>query len=137
LLSASLDAHQAPKQRAAAAAVLDSLDWLPAGLFEYIKIPAQPQPELKPPEFYIARYPTTNLQYERFLTKENFADPSLWMDFPKYDENSQLIENASWGDGPWLWLQRALQDPDRSPDGAIVYPSSWHDPRFGIARKTP
>ncbi len=122
--------------RANAADSLDELGWQPNDLYQFVHIPAQT--ELKPPlkEFWIGKYPVTNIQYERFLKAENFTDESLWTGFPKYGKDSQPIPGEDWGDKPWIWLQEALNDSERSPDGKIAYPRYWHDPRFGIARKT-
>lgn len=122
-------------RREGAADVLDKLGWLPEGFCNFIKIPADPHASLKSNEFWIAKFPVTNLQYERFLQKENFKDRSLWQGWPRYDENSQLMPGQDWGDEPWNWLQARLQENDNPLDRDILYPRYWHDPRLGIARK--
>lgn len=134
----------APRRRAEAADLLDELGWLPEGLFEFIAIDPARLPQAAQrlglagaAPFWIGRYPVTNLQYERFLQPENFADHSLWVDFPLYDENSRLIPKQTTGPAGWDWLQEKLKDenPENTPDGRLLYPRYWNDPRFGIARR--
>ncbi|MFZ5912459.1 MAG: NACHT domain-containing protein, partial [Chloroflexota bacterium] len=87
-------------------------------------------------EFYLARYPVTNLQYERFLRRENFEEESLWRDFPKYDEKGNFMPGQTWGDTGWKWLQGALKEEDYLIEDGVLLPRYWRDPRFGIARKS-
>ena len=84
---------------------------------------------------YAAKYPVTNIQYERFLKAPDFGEKDLWMNFPKYDETSHRMKE-SWEDEGWEWLQQALRDKDLSPDGKMVYPRYWNEPTFGIVRKS-
>lgn len=142
LQAAMTDADLPPAQRAEAADLLDELGWLPEGLFEFIAIdPAQlPQAAQRlglagAAPFWIGRYPVTNWQYARFLQPENFADQSLWVDFPCYDEKSRLIPTHTTGLAGWDWLRESLKDLEDAPDGRILYPRYWNDPRFGIARR--
>ncbi len=46
--------------------------------------------EITPPDrtpFWIAKYPVTNAQYQRFLDADDFSLPEYWSDFLKYAEN--------------------------------------------------
>jgi len=115
--------------------VLDRWGYRPPDLYTFVPIPD----EADRPAFYIAKYPVTNEQYARFLEAEDFADPDLWRGFPKFSEprggDLDAIERiGDWGDEGWRWLQEALRDKDLSPDGKVVLPRYWNDPRFGIAR---
>ncbi len=131
-----------PNERASAGDVLDDLGYQPEGLFHFMPIPGRSKQRSDiepcthlPDTYYLAKFPVTNLQYERFLQKENFTDSSLWQAWPKVDENSQLMPGQDWGNKPWQWLQAKLQENDNPLDRDILYPRYWHDPRFGIARK--
>jgi formylglycine-generating enzyme required for sulfatase activity len=132
-----------PVLRASAADALDALGWLPPDLHAFVRVDAEALAKYglaAPPgvelPFCIAKYPVTNAQYERFAGNEdNFKDQSLWIDFPKYDENSRRMSGQTWQDEGWRWLQSALKDKDRSPDGKRLLPRYWNDPRFGIARR--
>lgn len=136
LQAAMWDAGLAPASRALAADIFDELDRQPDDLYQFVHIPEQSQHESLLKAFWIGKYPVTNVQYERFLKQENFADESLWKGFPKYGEDSQPITGEDWGDEGWQWVLEALKDDSRSPDGRIVFPRYWHEPRLGIARKT-
>jgi len=109
--------------RAASADTADELGYLP-DLYTFIPVS----------DFSISKYPITNLQYERFLRSGQFNTKELWCNFPKYDENSQPMEE-DWGEEGWKWLQSALSDKNYDlQDGALV-PRYWRDPRFGNQRR--
>lgn len=100
---------------------LDKLGWLPEDLFAFISIPGLGYP------FWIGKYPVTNIQYQRFLEAEDYADPLHWRGFPRYDENCKLL--GYWGDEAWQWLQSNWGEQKRH------LPFYWKDPRFGIDHK--
>ncbi|MBU2611713.1 MAG: formylglycine-generating enzyme family protein [Chloroflexi bacterium] len=118
------------RERADAADVLDQL-WQPNDLYQFISIPSISYP------LSVAKYPVTNAQYERFLKPEIFSKDGkkYWLDFPKFDEESQPINKETWGAEGWDWLQGALKDEDYLSENGVLYPRSWRDPRFGIARR--
>jgi formylglycine-generating enzyme required for sulfatase activity len=95
----------------------DNLD-----LYRFIKIP--PTEEV-PYSFYIGKYPVTNAQYERFLNAPDFADKSLWVGFPKYDEN--CIQIGKWGSEGWGWLLEKMKE-----SGKPLRPKYWNDENFGV-----
>jgi formylglycine-generating enzyme required for sulfatase activity len=121
--------------RAAAADILDELGWQPEGLYQFIQIPVPSR--LKPAleEFWIGKYPVTNLQYARFLRPENFSreNKDLWCNFPRFDDQGGYI--GDWGDEGWEALQTMLAAESTTLGQAVLHPRLWHDPRFGIARK--
>ncbi len=119
----SLKPRITPQNRAQAADVADELGYTIPDVFKFIPIS----------NFYISKYPVTNGQYERFL-KADFANKKYWMDFPKFDENSQLMKET-WGEVPWNWLKEALQIKDNDIHDGILLPRYWREPRFGIARR--
>jgi formylglycine-generating enzyme required for sulfatase activity len=131
-----------PIRRASAADALDALGWLPPDLHAFVRVDAEAAAKygLRVPPgvelpFYIAKYPVTNAQYERFVRdEENFRDPWLWSDFPMYDEGGRRMRET-WGDAGWRWLRDALGDKELSPGGRRVLPRYWNDPRFGVARR--
>ena len=110
-------------ERASAADTLDELGHALNDLFTFVPIS----------DFFISKYPVTNVQYERFLKPENFRNKDLWCNFPRFDENSQPMKE-NWRDEAWNWLQKALQENDDVQDGVLL-PRTWRDPRFGIARR--
>ncbi len=127
-------AFLAPALLASVGDVLDELGYRPPDLYAFVPIP-----NAENPAFYIAKFPVTNEQYRRFLEAEDFADPDLWRGFPKFSEPregdlSTIERLGDWGDAGWRWLQKALRDKDLSPDGKVVFPRLWNNPRFGIAR---
>ncbi len=131
------DPDRPPPQRANLADAADRLGYRPDDLYTFVPIPD----EQGRPVFYIAKYPVTNEQYRRFLEAEDFADPDLWRGFPEFsepkDDDLDAIERlGDWGDEGWRWLQRALRNKDLSPNGKVVLPRYWNDPRFGIARSS-
>ena len=136
----------APPERAAAADLLDELGWQPPDLFHFVPIPPedggrQTTDHRRSPsaagDFFIARYLVTNAQYARFLQAEDFGDPPLWLDLPRFDEHSlPMKENC--GQAGWEWYQNPV-DPysretrQRAASGAIL-PRLWQDTRFGANR---
>ena len=117
---------QPRQQRAAAADTLDALRYLPPDLPQLIHVQ---QDKL---DFWIGKYPVTNSQYQRFLQPENFSNPKLWLDFPKIEPDG-TDKGETWGNQGWKWLQgRELDD---TPEGKVLLPRYWRDPRFGIARR--
>jgi formylglycine-generating enzyme required for sulfatase activity len=120
-----------PLIRANAADVLDRLGWLPPDLDLFV-----PVPNANTPSFWIARYPVTNVQYERFLKAPDFAEKRYWMDFPQFDEQSQLMAGKTWGETGWNWLQESLKDSKYSLDYNRVFPGHWNDPLIGISRRS-
>ena len=117
-----------PRERAAAADTLDELGYVPNDLHALLLIANE--------KYYLSKYLVTNLQYERFLKPENFANQEYWMDFPKYDENSQRMDEKTFGREAWDWLQRALKEEDNLVEHGVLYPRYWRDPRFGSAHHT-
>jgi len=89
-------------------AISPELGWTPPDLWHFVPIADPNPPNSVNPLFYCAKYPVTNLQYERFLISENFQNKSLWVDFPRFDEHSQPM-NETWGEEAWTWLQNELQ----------------------------
>jgi formylglycine-generating enzyme required for sulfatase activity len=132
LHQAMTDSTLPPPTRANVADTLDALGWLPVDLYEFITLPNSPITQS--PNLSIAKYPVTNIQYERFLNAPDFTQKEYWVDFPRFDENSQPMKKT-WGDDGWKWLQETLKDKDYSPDGKQLFPRLWTDPRFGIVRR--
>jgi formylglycine-generating enzyme required for sulfatase activity len=118
-----------PRERASAADTLDELGYIPEGLYEFAEIRRN---DLS--RYYLSKRLVTNIQYERFLKPENFQNKALWVDFPKYDENSKPMKET-WGGEPWNWLQKALQDKDNEIQDGVLLPRYWRDPRFGVNRR--
>jgi len=115
--------------RASAADTLDELGYVLPDLHAFVPIP-----DSRTPNFLISKYPVTNLQYERFLKRENFENKNLWRNFDKFDENSQPM-NETWGDEGWEWLQGAMKNENyETQDGALL-PRYWRDARFGASRR--
>jgi formylglycine-generating enzyme required for sulfatase activity len=107
-----------PRERASAADTLDELGHIIPDLHTFVSIS----------NFSISKYLVTNSQYERFL-KADFGNKNYWMDFSKFDENSNPMKET-WRNEAWNWLQKQLQADDN-----VLLPRYWRDPRFGISRR--
>jgi len=110
-----------PVLLASAMDALDRLGYQPDDLFTFVPI------ERNGISFYIAKYPVTNLQYERFLRRENFEDESLWTGFPRFsepDENGHIREIGE------------LENKDNLVENGVLYPRYWRNARFGAQRRT-
>lgn len=120
--------HLSPRERAEAADALDRLGYTPDDLHHFIQLPT-PDSQIS-----ISKYLITNAQYERFLQPENFQNKNLWINFPKYDENSKPMKET-WKNEAWDWLQKELKDKDTDIQNNMLLPRYWRDPRFGINRR--
>jgi len=110
--------------RAFSADTADELGYLLPDLYSFLPVS----------DFVVSKYLVTNLQYQRFLVPENFADKELWCGFQKFNENSEPL-NADWGEDAWGWLQKELQDTDNDIQDGVLLPRLWRNPRFGINRR--
>jgi formylglycine-generating enzyme required for sulfatase activity len=117
-----------PRIRANCADLADELGHLPDDLYDFA-------PVEQIANLFIVKHPVTNLQYKRFLDSPDFSEDRFWLDFPKYDENGKPMKET-WGKQGLEWLRKNQQDKEASPDGNMILPRYWTDPRFGIARRT-
>lgn len=127
LYTFALDTFQNPVFRADIADMLDQIRHRPKDLFAYISIPSPQSP------FWISKYPVTNAQYARFLQAENFMNKELWLNALKFDDKSDLMQEAL-DEGGWAWLQRELKEKTGFADHGILYPLHWNELRFGGMR---
>lgn len=97
--------------RASAADTLDELGYVPEDLYEFVLVHDEKK------EMYFAKHLVTNAQYKNFLDAPDFADEKYWINFPKYDESGNLM-NETWEKEGLEWLQGALKDEDES-DGKV------------------
>ena len=101
-------------------------------LYRFIKIDLVSHAPVSYP-YWIAKYPVTNSQYERFLKADDFAKEEYWLDFEKIDENYKFI--GTWQDDGVKWLQEKLKDYIYFPrETWKVEPEYWDNPEFGIAQ---
>jgi formylglycine-generating enzyme required for sulfatase activity len=128
VIAASSD-PQAPPKRAACADAADQLGYMPDDLYDFVPIP-----DANHPQFFIGKYPVTNAQFSRFLKPENFAFQDFWCDFPKYDENSGLMQGETFGDEGWDWRQKAKANSEYTVKNGVLLPRFWHDRQFGGLR---
>lgn len=119
--------------RADAADIWDELGEVPDDLYQFVEIskPTNETTNLSP--FALAKYPVTNLQYQRFLEADDYADPALWQGFPKFDEKSQPMA-GDWGEAGLEWQKNLPSYRTRETSG-LFFPEYWRDPRFGVTRK--
>lgn len=122
------DSSLSMRDRADAADVLDQI-WKPEDLFMFLPIAGSPTPDL-----HMGKFLVTNSQYERFLERENFENKDYWLDFPKFDENSQPMDET-WGEEGWKWLQESLKEENYDNQDGVLFPRYWRDPRFGVSRR--
>lgn len=101
-------------------------------LYRFIKIDLGSHSPVPYP-FWIAQYPVTNRQYERFLKADDFAKEEYWLDFEKFNENGKPI--GLWKDDGLKWLQEKLKDYTYFPRNQWkVKPRFWDDAKFGITQ---
>ncbi len=90
------------RTRADAGEVLDELRSLPKDLDAFLPVPATK------PAFWMARYPVTNAQYERFIQAGGYGERRWWSD-----------EGWKWRQGKPRWEWQRTDRPD-----------FWDDPRW-------
>jgi formylglycine-generating enzyme required for sulfatase activity len=101
-------------------------------LYRFIKIDLGSHAPVPYP-YWIAKYPMTNRQYERFLKADDFAKEEYWLGFEKFNENFKLF--GYWQDDGLKWLQEQLKDYTYFPrETWKVEPRYWDDSEFGIAK---
>jgi formylglycine-generating enzyme required for sulfatase activity len=110
---------------------------LPDDLDAFVPIPRLPNSQRirksEEAEFYIAKYPVTCAQYQRFIDAGGYETERYWRDQSGVDENGR---EQSIGDEAWKWLQ-ARGGAERRPcewlqarGGAERRPYEWDNPRF-------
>jgi len=116
------DEHDAPRDpprvpmrtRAEAGEVLDELGWLPDDLNAWVHVPGGPvylhhtRRTANVPDFWMARYPVTNAQYEQFMQAGGYG------------------ERRWWSNAGWKWRQGKPRWEWQKTNG----PDFWEDPRF-------
>ncbi len=125
-----------PKTRLAAGELLDALGWPPPDLYDFLPIYHTEQPNAKRadrnpsnsvnPLFFIARYPVTNLQYQRFLESDDYDKDYIWQNVAAFDADKKT-PTRNMGDEAWKWFQEN--------GGKDRKPYVWDDPRFGASRR--
>lgn len=122
-LLAQKQALDAPiKDRAAAGEILDAMRWLPPDLDAFVPIRNQVSPRnlvSDAPEFWIAKYPVTYHQYQKFIDAGGYENETYWRDQRGVDEQGR---ERNLKDEAWKWLQQA-GSAERRP----IY---WDNPRF-------
>jgi formylglycine-generating enzyme required for sulfatase activity len=93
-------------------------------LQHFIQIPVQANSNVTHP-FWIGKYPVTNSQYERFLNAPDFSSPLYWLDFLKFDEKCQPMNN--WGRAGMDFLQEEL----KKAEAKVLFPRFWEHKDFG------
>jgi formylglycine-generating enzyme required for sulfatase activity len=124
-----------PKTRLAAGELLDALGWTPPDLYDFVPIfdtdlgnEADRDPSNSPnPLSFLAKYPVTNLQYQRFLDSDDYDKDYIWKNVVAFDADGKTPTQGM-GDEAWDWFQRASREGKRVP-------LRWDDPRFGRTRR--
>lgn len=93
-------------------------------LHQFIEIPIQEKSKVTYP-FWIGKYPVTNSQYERFLNAPDFSRSVYWLEFSKFDENSQPM--GDWGRTGYEFLQDELE----KAKSKVLLPRFWDHKDFG------
>ena len=101
-------------------------------IYRFININPEPKSHVLYP-FWIAKYPVTNIQYDRFFSATDYDQEEYWRKLLTFDNKCNYLGLA--GDEGLRWLSKALKDPYRSTDGKRVQPEYWDDTKFGIINK--
>ncbi|MBI5303736.1 MAG: SUMF1/EgtB/PvdO family nonheme iron enzyme [Chloroflexi bacterium] len=123
-LLAQMQALRAPiKTRASAGEALDALGWLPPDLDTFVHIPAGEttfnDERVRVPEFFVAKYPVTNYQFQKFIDAGGYENETYWRDQRGVDEKGR---EQNLKDEAWKWLQER--------GGVERRPFYWDNPRF-------
>jgi formylglycine-generating enzyme required for sulfatase activity len=113
-------ARDKPTTRASAGEILDALGWLPDDLDAFVQIPLNESKRIN--EFWIAKYPVTCVQYQRFIDAGGYANEKYWRNQWGVDENGR---EKSIGDEAWKWWKWL-----KERGGAERRPYVWDNPRF-------
>jgi len=106
------------RTRAEAGEVLDELGWLSDDLHAWVHVPGGPvylhrtERTETVPDLWLARYPVTNAQYERFIAADGYENPDYW---PEKTRARRWWEREGRQQGQPYW---------------------WDDPRFGRSRRS-
>jgi formylglycine-generating enzyme required for sulfatase activity len=111
---------------------LSSLDEHDPDLFRFVRVEFNRKSSL-PYVFWIAKYPVTNAQYERFLLADDFGKEDFWQDFFWYDSackyQGQLVK-----DGVDFLQSERLTRPS-SQGATALLPRFWQDAHFGATQR--
>ncbi|MBI5034465.1 MAG: SUMF1/EgtB/PvdO family nonheme iron enzyme [Chloroflexi bacterium] len=102
------------KTRATAGETLDALGWLPDDLDAFVPIT-----ERGKILFYIAKYPVTCSQYQKFIDAGGYENEKYWRDQRGVVEKGK---EKKLGDEAYKWLQES--------GGAERRPYAWDNPHF-------
>lgn len=116
-------ASDPPITRALAGELLEALDWKPDDLDAGVEVPAGETTfggeRVQAPGFWIAPYPVTCSQFQRFIDADGYAKEQYWRNQRGYGEDGKPQDV---GEEAWAWLQRA--------GGVARRPWLWDNPRF-------
>lgn len=141
-----------PKHRQLKVMLLPDIDWvaIPAGEFIYGN--GETQKIIYLEDFYISRYPITNIQYQVFIDNNGYKDDRWWVDFDKIDlkastwsESNRPKVNVNWYEAVafTLWLSNCFgyevslpteQEWEKAARGVngLIYP--WgNEYKYGFA----
>lgn len=114
-LRATMQSIEIPvKTRAGAGETLDALGGQPADLDAFVPITERGQVL-----FYVAKYPVTCSQFQRFIDAGGYTNEKYWRDQRGVDEKGK---EKKLGDEAYKWL--------RESGGAERRPFYWDNPRF-------
>lgn len=120
LFDTTQDLTASPNVRHEAGLVLDRINWLPAGLHDFVEIAG-----VNNTPVWIGKYPVTNIQYKRFIKSIDYGNADHWKNqtcFSAKQQNKIHLEH----DGlDWLELQ-----------AVNILPKFWDNEKFGIYYKT-
>jgi formylglycine-generating enzyme required for sulfatase activity len=124
LVEGAQSAEFEPARRVNLADAAEQLGYEPDDLSRFI-----PVPNAEAPAFWLGKYTVTNRQYARFLDAPDFAKEAYWLNFPKFDENSQAMQ-GNWSVEGWEWLEETLKESNQK----VLLPRLWDDKKYGQAR---
>ncbi|MBK7449662.1 MAG: SUMF1/EgtB/PvdO family nonheme iron enzyme [Anaerolineales bacterium] len=132
LVTAMQDEGIRPELQRHAGILLGRLGWRPGDLDRFVEVPSdeyqsgvRKEPKRIPHNYFVARYPVTNIQFARFVKEDGYQNREFWSDLGwewrtgKYDQRTMEGVERDWLEHrplakrnmPYYWHNIELSNP--------------------------